>query len=809
MISSNFLRGVSAGALALFCHSSSVYAQQSLPTIDVGGARSRPAAGPAPASGGSRAGAARTAPATTVAATGGGGGGAGFASFNPPNGKIQLDVRGATGSRLGLTPRETPSSITILDNATIRQRGADTTQQALSQAPGVIVSSQPGSAGTVCMRGFCGAQITQLFNGVSVQYDVIAARPIDVWLTDRIEVLGGPASFLWGQGAVGGAINYVSKVANREQKGHEIYADGGMWGNRRFAYGYNGQIGNTPNWIQIAGAYKGSNGWVERTPHSSGVGSLSWLTEITPQLSNTVAVEFQSEERDSYWGTPLLNPTFGNLTFAEGSPLLPVHQGKFDPGLRFKNYNSRNPVFDQQVLWVRDIAEYRLSDATQFKNLFYFYRADRQYENVEVYRYNATNQLFGGVSFPPNTLINRSDALYTRHIHSLVGNRAELVHQDNILGFPTKFSGGIDVSWNDQTRNPSTVGGPRINTVLPYAFSPVSYGEIVYPDGRRETGPVGGARNQLHTIALFAENRTELLPKLNLVTGIRWEDISLSRTNYRLPTPPSAANPFGDPAYFAKGWQPLTWRAALMYDIKKDMNVYVTYSTAADPAAGILLTNNAGGVRNFDLTTGWQVEAGTKFDFLDGRGSMTIAGYFIERKNLTTRDPNNPQNQLPVGQQSANGVEVNGGIQITPEISVQGNLAWTNPKFDKFIDPVTIAGRQIGISRAGNRPTNVPRWVANAFLTWKFMPGWEWYFSGRFVSDRFADTANSIRVPAYTTFDTALNWTVKPDLRLPDVTLTARLRNITDAKWIEWATPAPMYIIGQPRTFEVAVSSKF
>lgn len=807
MTSRNFLRGVSAGALALVCHSSSAYAQQTLPTIDVGGNRGRP--GPSRPATGPRAGVGQATSAPTVAAPGAAVSGASVARFNPPNGKIQLDVKDTTASRLGLTPRETPSSITILDNATIRQRGADTTQQALSQAPGVIVSSQPGSAGTVCMRGFCGAQITQLFNGVSVQYDVIAARPIDVWLTDRIEVLGGPASFLWGQGAVGGAINYVSKVANRDQKGHEIYADGGMWGNRRAAYSYFGQVGNTPNWIQVAAAYKGSNGWVERTPHNSGVGSLSWLTELTPHLSNTVAVEFQSEERDAYWGTPLLNPTFGNLTFAEGSPLLPVHQGRFDPGQRFKNYNSRNPVFDQQVLWVRDIAEYRLNDATQFKNTFYFYRADRQYENVEVYRYNAANQAFGGVTFPPNTLINRSDALYTRHIQSLVGNRTEAVHQDNILGFPTKFSAGIDVSWNDQTRNPSILGGPRINTVLPYAFFPVTYGQIIYPDGRTETGPVGGARNQLNTIALFAENRTELLPKLNLVTGIRWEDISLSRTNYRIPTPPSAANPFGDPAFLSRGWQPLTWRAALMYDIKKDMNVYVTYSTAADPAAGILLTNNAGGLRNFDLTTGWQVEAGTKFDFLDGRGSMTIAGYFIERKNLTTRDPDNPQNQISVGQQSSNGIEINSGLQLTPEISLQGNLAWTNPKFDKFNDIVAIGGRQISVSRAGNRPTNVPRWIANAFLTWKFMPGWEWYFSGRFVSDRFANTANNVRVPAYTTFDTALNWTVKPDPRLPDVTLTARLRNITDTKWIEWATGTPMFIIGQPRTFEVAVSSKF
>lgn len=804
----NLTRGVFAGALTLAC-ASFAHAQQSLPTIDIGGNRPRAAAGPSqPSRGPSRASAGPAQPATPGPS---GPSGPVVGKLNPPDGKLQLDVKDTTASRLGLTPRETPSSITIIDNATFMQRGANTTQEAVARAPGVIVSSQPGAAGTVCLRGFCGGQVSQLFNGISTGYDAVAARPYDSWLTERIEVLGGPASFLWGQGAVGGAINYVSKIANREKQGHEIYADGGMWGNRRAAYSYYGQIGNTPNWIQIAGAYKGSDGWVERTPQNSGVGSLSWLTDLTPNISNTVAVEFQSEEQDAYWGTPLLNPNFGNLVFAEGSPLLPAHQGKWDPGQRFKNYNAKNPVFDQQVLWVRDISEYKMSEATQFKNTFYFYRADRQYENVEIYRYNATNQGFFGVNMPPNTLINRSNALSTRHIQSLVGNRTEVVHQDNILGFPTKFSAGVEVSWNDQTRGLQLVTpGPRIDTVLPYSFFfPVPYGQIVYPNGQTETGPVGTARNQMNTVSLFAENRTEILPKLNLVTGIRWDDISMARTNYRLPTLPTVANPYGDPPYFTKGWQPLSWRAGLMYDIEKDINVYVTYSTAADPAAGVILTNNAGAIRNFDLTTGWQVESGTKFDFLDGRGSMTVAGYFIERKNLTTTDPANPQNQIPVGQQSSSGVEINGGVQVTPEISIQANLAWTNAKFDKFNDSITVNGRTFGVSRAGNRPTNVPRWIANGFLTWKFLPGWEWYFAARFVGDRFADTANSIRAPAYSTFDTAVNWTVKPDARLPDITLTARLKNITDAKWIEWATPAPMYIIGQPRTFEMAVSTKF
>ncbi len=403
--------------------------------------------------------------------------------LSTPNERLLLDTPTTTGSRLGLTPRETPASIHIIDRATFELRGAQTTQEALERSPGIIVSDQPGSAGTVCMRGFCGAQITQLFNGITVQYDVIAARPIDNWITERVEVLGGPSSFLYGQGAVGGSVNYISRLANRDQQGHESLILLGSWLNRRAAYGYNGRIRDTDNWLQVHAGYKGSNGYVDKTQHNSGVFSLSVLSDLTNRLSNTVAVEYQIEAREAYWGTPLLNP---------------VTTGKYDSRTRFKNYNAEDSVFDQQVIWVRDIIDFRLDDATQFRNTFYWYDADRKYRNVEVYRWNADN-----------TLINRSASYATDHKQNLIGDRLELAHQQQLFNFPAKWLAGIDIAFNDQTRFPSTESGLAVDTIDPYDF-------IVggYFDNPNASGPIKDRRNKLFTIAGYAENRLTLLPRL-------------------------------------------------------------------------------------------------------------------------------------------------------------------------------------------------------------------------------------------------------------------------------------------------------
>jgi iron complex outermembrane receptor protein len=357
----------------------------------------------------------------------------------------------------------------------------------------------------------------------------------------------------------------------------------------------------------------------------------------------------------------------------------------------------------------------------------------------------------------------------------------------------------VDYSFNQQTRNSSTESG-TVDSVDPYGYSAYK----LYQDYPAATGYVGGARSKLYTLALFAENRLSLTPQLHLVTGLRWEKISLERFNFRLPTAPSASNPFGDPAYYGRGYEPFTWRAALMYDVTKETNVYVSYSTAADPPSGILLTNNAGGVRNFDLTTGWQIEAGLKTDFWDGKGSATIAGYFIERDNLTTSDPANPSNVINVGKQSSNGVEVNVGVQPLDNLSLQANAAWIDPQFEKFEEAVTINGKSVQISRVGNRPTNMARWIANGWINWDFLPDWQWTFGARFVGDRFADNANTMRMPAYTVFDTGVSWQVHPQARL-----TAMVKNFADATYAEWGGSAPLLRLGQPRTFEMSLKITF
>lgn len=700
----------------------------------------------------------------------------GKTALNPPNQKIQLDTKTDTGSRLGLTARETPASITVVDRDTLENRGAQTTQEALERAPGLIVAAPPGSAGSVSMRGFSGSQITQLFNGITVQYDPIAARPIDSWLTEKVEVLGGPSSFLYGQGAVGGSVNYVSKIANRDPDHHSALFSLGEYLNRRASYGYGGRIGKTDNWLRADISYLGSDGYVDRTNANSGVMAFSLLSDITSKLSHTLAFEHQLEDRSSYWGTPVLNPTVNGQITTWGTAGLGATEGQIDPATRFKNYNAANSVFDQQVFWLRDIVDYKFSNKTDLKNTFYYYKADRQYANVEGADWNATN-----------SLITRDKSFATKHDQAVIGNRLELTHDTSLFTLPSKISSGIDVAYNKQVRFPSKESSTGVVSVVnPYNFTVGGY-----YDNPLATGPVPSSMNQMLTVAGYIENRLTLVPDLNLVTGLRVDDINLEVTNLRTPT---ATNP----ALFNRNWQAVTWRAGLIYDITSTFNVYAQYSTAADPPSGILTTAGFSALQNFDLTTGRQAEVGTKFDFWEGKGSATLAGYYIERKNLSMTDPMDRNKTLPIGAQSSGGVEANLGFKLTPEWSIQGNAAYVDASYDKFQEGL--------ISRAGNRPTNVAKWVANGWLTWDFDKDWRWNFGSRYVGDRFVDTANIVKAPAYAVFDTHLAYKVNSN-----ATVTARVKNLTDEQYVEWGSGgnAPLFFIAAPRTFMMELKLDF
>lgn len=689
-----------------------------------------------------------------------------------PNGPLDLTRIDATGSRLGLSLKDTPASVTVVSRRQIEARGAVDTQDIARGIPGVTAASPPGMAGAVSYRGFGGSQVSQLFNGISVQYDAVAARPVNSWIYDRVEAIGGPSTFLFGAGAVGGAINYVTKLAERETF-YEGQLRLGSFDTRQASAGINQQLSGSPggrgHYLRIDANTTASNGWVDGERSRATQVAASLLSDLGEDVTQTWAFEYQRERVDRpYWGTPLTVDANGKVG----------GEGHIRGGTRFKNYNVDDGQYAQSVLWARSLTQWRAAPGVTFKNTLYYYRAERDFRNLETYRYNAAN-----------SRVLRSGALLQRHEQSLIGNRVEGLVESTLAGLPSRWSFGADLSVNKQTRYPTSLPA-TVDAVDPYTFQPGDFYDI--PGMTRGHNP--DRDNRIRTLAFTLENRTEVLPGVAIVSALRKDFIDLDLTNRRAVTASS-------PASASRRYAPTTGRLALNWAITPQASLYAQYATAADPPSGIMATASFADVLNNDkLTTGTQKEVGGKFEFWDGRGSATIAAYEIIRKNIATPDPDNPGVSLPVGQQSARGLELAGGLRLTRALSLQANIAFVDPRYDDFSQ--TVNG--VAVSRNGKVPANTPRRVANAWIDYAFLPDWNASIAARYVGRAYADAANTVWAPSYTVFDAALSHRIDRHF-----TVTGRVRNLTDKVYAANVSGTPMFYLGAPRSFELTLQARY
>ncbi|KWU47924.1 TonB-dependent receptor [Pseudomonas palleroniana] len=671
---------------------------------------------------------------------------------------LALDQPSGMASRLGLSVRETPASVAIANRNDIERHGAKTFRDAANTLPGVNASAPPGFGGFVSYRGFTSSQITQMFNGINVATGL--ARPVDAWIYDRVELVGGPSSLINGAGSVGGSLNYVTKLATREEQAAEGQLTYGSYDTAGMALGLNHALtepgAEVQHYARLDVSRNTNHSYIDRDQRDAWSLAFSVLSDLTPNLSHTLALEYQDEHEDSpYWGTPVLNPKAGEL--------------KIDRHNRFNNYNVADGRYEQRTIWARSIIDYRINDNTTLKNTLYHLDSQRDYRNLETYQYNADN-----------SAVNRSTAYQVRHQGEQNGNQFELRHDNTLWGLSTTWSGGFEYKVNSTTNHPLNVPGK--STVDPNHYDPGHFYDI---PGTRP-GFVPDKTNAVTTQALFAENRLGLTDKLSLLTGLRYDAIDLDVTNHRQIT---ATNP----RHFKRRWEPVTGRVGLTYQFIPSANVYVQYSTAAEQPSTT--------TQVFDVSTGRQWEVGSKFDYLDGRGSATVAAYRIERKDFAVTDPLDPNNSIPVGAQSSKGIELASSLRITPRLLAEGNFAWVDAEYDDFNEKLASGAV---VSRKGNTPTNVPKRVGNLWLTYDFTEAWQGGVDARYVAEVYADNANTLTVPAYTLFGTFLRYKVDAH-----TSVTGWVRNLTNEVYAEFAHVSPAYYLGAPRTFELAVQTRF
>ncbi|WP_341704292.1 TonB-dependent receptor [Ferrovibrio sp.] len=668
----------------------------------------------------------------------------------PQENSLNLNVPASTGSRLGLTPMETPASVEIIPGATIRERGATSVNDAAARAVGFSTSASPGNGGTaLSARGFSGhSSVVQLYDGT--QFAVGAGTvtfPFDTWTLDRIEVLHGPASVMYGAGAVGGAVNVIPKAPNRTRYEHEAALSFGSDMTWHAAAGSGGPLTDRLSYRADV-SRRQSDGWIDRGDSESLALSLALRADISDSFAVTLRNDYGNQEPMRYFGTPLVN-------------------GALDESLRKKNYNALDSVITYRDNWTQLKMEWEATDALTLTNTSYLLVSDRHWRNIEDYTHNSGSGL-----------INRADYLEILHAQEQYGNRADASLENSLFGLRNQTTVGLDVSRIDfRHTNNSPYGGS--SSVDPYSFDPglFSSPDITKPKYDTDTTQY----------ALFAEDRLSLTDRWSVVGGLRYDNVHMTREDLI-----TASNGF------SKTFANVTWRLGTVYDLTDTTAIYGQYATAVDPVGGIVTLSAASSA--FTLATAEQAEIGVKQSILNGRGEWTLAGYHIVKHDLLSRDTANPNVTQQIGQQSSRGVELAFAFDLLENLWLEANASLLDARFDDFRE----SSGGVAVSRAGNTPSNVPERLANLWLTWGVAPDWKAMGGVQYVGETYSNNANTLKRPDYAVVDLGIAWSPEEN-----TSVALKVFNIFDEVYAANAYGGDQWLLGRPRTAMLSTSIRF
>jgi iron complex outermembrane receptor protein len=663
---------------------------------------------------------------------------------------FDLTAPSTAGSRLGLSSLETPAALEVISGYTIRQRGDLNLVDAATRATGITSVANPGNGGTALgARGFSGhGSVTQLVDGTRLSVGAgTVTFPFDPWMVERIEVLRGPASVLYGEGAIGGAINVVSKQPSSARQDFEAQVGFGSDDTLRAALGAGGPIDSVLSY-RFDVSRQMSDGWFDRAESESVAASGALRLDVRDDLALTLSHDYGEQEPMRYFGTPLLD-------------------GAFDDRTRERNYNVADSQLRYIDNWTRLKAEWQPSDAVTVRNDLYRLTTNRVWRNVESYFWNDSAQA-----------VDRFDYIAIRHDQTQIGDRADLTLHQTFGGRQNDLVLGVDVNQiNFKHTNNSPYGGDSAVDPL----NPVP-GQFI---------DLAGTLPRYHTFtkqtSAFAEDRFVLSERWSVVGGLRADRVEVRRDNL-----------VSGATLFAETLDSVGGRLGLVFRPSGTLSFYGQYARGTDPLGSLITLSVA--QKDFDLATGEQFEIGLKQAFADDRGEWTLAAYDITKKKLLTRDPENPGVALQVGERSARGIEATLAFRLGAGLLVEANATVLEAKFEDFAE---LSGGAL-VSRNRNVPPNTPEETANLWLTWELASRWQARAGLRYVGETFSDNANTFAIPNYTVVDAGVSFAVSESVRA-----SLRGYNLFDEVYATNTYNDEQWLLGRPRSVDLSIDVRF
>lgn len=633
--------------------------------------------------------------------------------------------RSATATKTDIPLIESPQSVSVIGREQIEDRDADTLARAVEYSPGIAVLNRFNNnvvdSNAINIRGFQAADATyrdgtRLFAGLP--YDA----PTETYGLERIEVLRGPASVLYGQGQPGGIINLVTKRPTATPL-REVGLEMGSDNHKQLKGDFSGPIDDAAHWrYRLTGLMQDSGSPIDYIADDRVfiAPALTWAPSARTEL--TLLANYQKNESDYYW---------------TGFPRR---------GTKNESANGRIPNdryigvpgsggYDSEVYSVGYLFEQLIGDRFTFRQNTRYRHID--YDVVDVFRdYFAAEPLSNDLTELQRDARLRFDEGETLTVdNQLVTELSHGVFEHSVLV-------GLDYKTLDYEARNSGFGNPTTDIPPLDLYDPDYAQDFALPTSFTPS------RTEAEQYGLYLQDHVKYGEHWAFTAGARQDWVSEQ----------SLGEDENDQ-------HNLSWRAGLVYLADNGLAPYLSYSQSFTPQYGV---NEATGA-SYDPITGEQYEIGLRYRPVGWDASFEVAAFDISRENELVTLPDNPTVQDQVGETRSRGIEAGAEIDLTRGLSAIASYTWNE------VEVIEAGGAQ---ATNGKRLIDRPEHIGKLWLDYTFqqpvLDGLGMGAGMRYRGSAFGNADNTVRYPSATLVDASMRY------EFDGVRLQLSARNVFD-----------------------------
>jgi len=654
---------------------------------------------------------------------------------------------------------ETSQSVSVVTRQQIDDQGSQTVAQAMRYTPGVLTNPYGATHryDYVAMRGFNDGSVDNIYvDGLKSMGDngTYSTMQVDPFFLERIDILKGPSSVLYGRSSPGGLVALTTKKPLFSPY-HQIQATVGTQGQRGMGFDFSGPVDDDKRIAyRLTGLADASDTQFDHSKEERYAIAPAISIDFSEDTSLTLQAYLQHDPNGGYHGG---NPADGMLHQRNG---LRLSDHFFEGEPSIDNYERTQQSFSYQF-------EHRFNDVFTARQNFRYQDSDVSMDQV----YSA------GWADAASNILNRAYTGGDERLHSYI--------IDNMLQaeFFTGAAKHTLLLGADYQRRKADVAW-RYGSVDPLDADNPQYG-----NGNLQVLGENRYQRRLQQTGVYLQDLVEL-DQWRFSLGLRQDWVKVSEENRDSDTKVSDQR------------SRFTTRAGVLYLFENGIAPYVSYSESFNPNT---VSDQNG--RPLAPTEGTQWEAGIKYQPPGSDNLFTASVFRIEQENLASKQPNEDFYR-PVGEVRSQGLELEAHVQLTDSLKLLGGYTFTDVEYSKSM-PSLVSG---SLDNKGNSPTQAPKQMFSLWADYNFhqgaLDGLRLGGGVRYVGYSWVDAENSMKVPSYTLFDASIGYDLgKVGLTGVDVRLNAN--NLTNESYITSCASVNYCYMGEERNVSATVSYQF